>query len=49
MMPVLALNKWSNIDGHKIPKYKAFILAYWNEHKKYETVSVDLDKDEEKG
>lgn len=49
MMPVLALNKWSNIDGKKIPKYKAFILAYWNEHKKYETVSVDLDKDEEKG
>lgn len=47
MMPVLAQNKWSNIDGKKIPKYKAFILAYWDEHKTIETVTVDLDEDKE--
>lgn len=47
MMPILAQNKWSNIDGKKIPKYKAFMLAYWDEHKKYETIQLDLDKGDE--
>ena len=44
-MPIIAQTPMSSIDIKKLPKYKSFMLSYWNLHKKYETVHIDLDND----
>lgn len=44
-LPIFAQIPMSSINIQNLSKYKEFILSYWKLHKKYESVSIDLDGD----
>ena len=44
LLPIVGRNPLSKTSVEKIPKYKEFTISYWQEHKKFETEVVNLEK-----